>query len=66
MTDPSVTAGRDYPVMAAEAGRIEPVPRRIGATLGGGTVFDSVRARYVVPPKSWRSYAASRVSAAFS
>jgi uncharacterized protein (DUF427 family) len=33
--------------MAAEAGRIEPVPRRISATLGGRTVLDSVRARYV-------------------
>ena len=47
MTDQSVTAGRDYPVMAAKAGRIEPVPRRIRATLGGRTIFDSVRARYV-------------------
>jgi uncharacterized protein (DUF427 family) len=47
MTDQSVTAGRDYPVMAAEAGRIEPAPRRIRATLGGRTVFDSVRAHYV-------------------
>lgn len=47
MTDQSGTAGRDYPVMAAEAGRIEPAPRRVRATLGGRTVFDSVRARYV-------------------
>ncbi len=47
MTDQSVPAGHDYPVMAAEAGRIEPVPRRIKATLGGRTIFDSVRARYV-------------------
>src|SRR3712207_8825513 len=47
MTDESVPVGRDYPGTAAEAGRIEPSPRRIRATLGGRTVFDSVRARYV-------------------
>jgi uncharacterized protein (DUF427 family) len=47
MTDQSAPAVRDFPVMAAEAGRIEPAPRRVRATLGGRTVFDSVRARYV-------------------
>ena len=47
MTDQPGTAGRDYPVMAAEAGRIEPVPRRIRAILSGRTIFDTVRARYV-------------------
>src|SRR3712207_4882493 len=47
MTDESVPVGRDYPGTAAEAGRIEPSPRRIRATLGGRTVVDSTRARYV-------------------
>src|SRR3712207_7533418 len=47
MTEQTMTADRDYPVMAAEAGRIEPAPRRVRATLGGRTVLDSVRARYV-------------------
>ncbi|MFD2093165.1 DUF427 domain-containing protein [Blastococcus deserti] len=47
MTNRSAPAGRDYPAMAAEAGRVEPAPRRVRATLGGRTVFDSVRARYV-------------------
>ena len=47
MTQRSGTAGRNYPGMAAEAGRVEPAPRRVRATLGGRTVFDTVRARYV-------------------
>ena len=47
MPEQSGTPARDYPVMAAEAGRIEPAPRRVRATLGGRTVLDSVRARYV-------------------
>lgn len=40
-------AERDYPMMAAQAGRVEPAPRRVRATLGGRTVFDSTRAHYV-------------------
>jgi uncharacterized protein (DUF427 family) len=47
MPDLSATQARDYPVMAAEVGRIEPAPRRVRATLGGRTVLDSLRARYV-------------------
>jgi uncharacterized protein (DUF427 family) len=47
MTDPSVTAARDYPQMAAEAGRIEPAPRRVRAILAGRTIFDTTAARYV-------------------
>jgi uncharacterized protein (DUF427 family) len=38
---------RDYPQMAAATDRIEPAPRRVRATLGGRTVFDTTRARYV-------------------
>jgi uncharacterized protein (DUF427 family) len=37
----------DYPVMIAAANRVEPVPRRIRATLAGETVLDTVRALYV-------------------
>src|ERR1700759_349272 len=33
--------------MAAETDRIEPSPRRVRATLGGQTIFDTTRARYV-------------------
>ncbi len=47
MTQQPGTTGRDYPVTAAEAGRVEPAPRRVRATLGGRTVFDTVHARYV-------------------
>jgi uncharacterized protein (DUF427 family) len=47
MTDQLVAAIRDYPQMAAEADRIEPAPRRVRATLGGRTIFDTTRARYV-------------------
>ena len=37
----------DYPQMIAEVNRIEPVPRRIRATLGGEVVLDTRRALYV-------------------
>lgn len=46
-------AGRDYPRMIAAAGHTEPVPRRVRATLGGETVFDTTRARYVW---EWANY----------
>jgi uncharacterized protein (DUF427 family) len=47
MTDPSMAVTRDHPQLAAEVGRVEPVPRRVRATLGGRTVLDTTRARYV-------------------
>jgi uncharacterized protein (DUF427 family) len=37
----------DYPVTITEVDRIEPVPRRIRAFLGGVTVVDTIRALYV-------------------
>jgi uncharacterized protein (DUF427 family) len=37
----------DYPAMIVPVNHVEPVPRRIRATLGGETVFDTTRARYV-------------------
>lgn len=37
----------DYPSPIVPAGHIEPVPRRVRAMLGGVTVLDTVRARYV-------------------
>ena len=37
----------DYPQMIAEVDHVEPVPRRIRATLAGQTVLDTTRARYV-------------------
>ena len=40
------TAG-DYPRMIAAANRIEPVPRRVRAFLGGALVLDTTRALYV-------------------
>jgi uncharacterized protein (DUF427 family) len=40
-------SARDYPRPAAEIDRIEPAPRRVRAALGGRTVFDTMRARYV-------------------
>jgi len=38
---------RDYPAAIVPVDHIEPVPRRIRATLGGRTVFDTTRALYV-------------------
>src|SRR3954447_24263295 len=46
-TRPATAGDRDYPQPAAETDRIEPAPRRVRATLGGRTVFDTTRARYV-------------------
>lgn len=37
----------DYPRMIVPANHVEPVPRRVRAVLGGRTVVDTVRARYV-------------------
>ena len=38
---------RDYPVMAAEANRVEPAPRRVRGFVGGRALFDTTRAVYV-------------------
>jgi uncharacterized protein (DUF427 family) len=38
---------RDYPLMAATRGRIEPAPRRVRGFLGHELVFDTTSARYV-------------------
>ena len=38
---------RDYPEALVEVNRVEPAPRRVRATLGGETVVDTTRARYV-------------------
>jgi uncharacterized protein (DUF427 family) len=37
----------DYPAMIVPANHVEPVPRRIRAFLGGETVLDTTRGRYV-------------------
>jgi uncharacterized protein (DUF427 family) len=37
----------DYPKAIVPAGHVEPVPRRIRATLGGEVVLDTTQARYV-------------------
>ncbi len=47
MTTTTQEHARNYPQMAAETDRIEPSPRRVRATLGGQTIFDTTRARYV-------------------
>ena len=49
----SQPATRDYPQSIAPINHIEPVPRRIRATLGGRTVFDTVAALYVW---EWEKY----------
>ena len=36
----------DHPETITKAGHVEPVPRRLRATLGGETVFDTTRALY--------------------
>ncbi|MDQ2750243.1 MAG: DUF427 domain-containing protein [Actinomycetota bacterium] len=43
----SRTEGRNYPAAPVAAGHVEPCPRRVRATLGGRTVFDTTGARYV-------------------
>ena len=47
MTVLPVATNRDYPQMIAETDHVEPVPRRVRATLGGEQIFDTTRARYV-------------------
>ena len=47
---------RDYPQMIAEAGRIEPAPRRVRGVLGGHTVFDTTRALYVWESPKYPQY----------
>ena len=37
----------DYPVPPVEVNRVEPVPRRVRAFLGGQAVVDTTAARYV-------------------
>ena len=37
----------DYPTMIAPVNHMEPVPRRIRATLGTHTILDTTRALYV-------------------
>jgi uncharacterized protein (DUF427 family) len=44
---------RDYPAMIVPVDHIEPVPRRIRATLGGQTVLDTTHALYVW---EWSNY----------
>ncbi|MDF0375954.1 MULTISPECIES: DUF427 domain-containing protein [Streptomyces] len=43
MADESI----QYPGLIVPAGHVEPVPRRVRATIGGSTVFDTRRALYV-------------------
>lgn len=43
----------DYPKMITPVDHVEPVPRRIRAVLGGQTIVDTVRARYVW---EWMNY----------
>ncbi len=38
---------RDYPVMAAETNRVEPVPRRVRGFVDSRPLFDTTRGRYV-------------------
>ena len=48
MTSPAEGPDRgQFPVMAAEPGRVEPAPRRVRAFLDGHQVFDTTRASYV-------------------
>ncbi len=44
---------RDYPEAIVERNHVEPVPRRVRAVLGGETVVDTTRARYVW---EWANY----------
>jgi len=47
MIPESMNPHRDYPQMAAERGRIEPVPRRVRGYFDNTLIFDTTRARYV-------------------
>jgi uncharacterized protein (DUF427 family) len=46
----------DYPAVIVPEGHVEPVPRRIRATLAGHTVLDTTRARYVWELPSYPQY----------
>jgi len=45
--DGSVTGVPDYPAVLTPVNHVEPVPRRLRATLGHATVFDTTHALYV-------------------
>lgn len=45
--EPHEADPRDYPEMAAVAGRVEPAPRRVRGFVAGQQVFDTTRAHYV-------------------
>ncbi len=47
---------RDYPENAVPALHVEPVPRRIRATLGGATVLDTMKALYVWETPKYPQY----------
>lgn len=47
---------RDYPQMIAEAGHIEPAPRRVRGILAGHTVFDTSRALYMWESPKYPQY----------
>ncbi len=47
MIPESTNPHRDYPQMAADRGRIEPVPRRVRGYFNGILVFDTKAAHYV-------------------
>ena len=46
----------DYPAPIVPADHVEPVPRRIRAVLGGTTVLDTTRARYVWEHPAYPQY----------
>jgi uncharacterized protein (DUF427 family) len=46
----------DYPQMIAPVNHIEPVPRRIRATLGARTVLDTTRALYLWESPNYPQY----------
>jgi uncharacterized protein (DUF427 family) len=46
----------DYPSFLTETDHVEPVPRRVRATLGGETVVDTTNARYVWESPAYPQY----------
>nr|WP_221383007.1 DUF427 domain-containing protein [Actinoplanes polyasparticus] len=46
----------DYPTMIAQVNRMEPVPRRIRAMLGGRVVLDTIRAMYLWESPKYPQY----------
>lgn len=48
--------GRDHPELASATDRVEPVPRRIRAYVGGVAVLDTTRALYVWEKPSYPAY----------